>query len=111
MLMQNIYNYNQITHIAHVVTPRSLIFFPYLSSVFNFITELEDPLMLTRNNQITAEALVCRNLFRLISSVYSQLLLLYINFVLGASVDTCFNMRVMLFMTDISVSVRSEIAL
>ena len=106
MLMQNIYN--KMTYTDHV-TPRSLIFF--YTSVFNFITELEDLLILTRNNQITAEALICRTLFRLISIMYSQLLLLYTNFVLGASVDTCFNMCVMLLMTDISVSVHSEIAL
>lgn len=91
--------------------PCSLIFFLYLSSVFNFITELEDLLILTRNNQITADALICRTLFRLISAMYSQLLLLYVDFVLGASVDTCFNMCVMLFMTDMSVAVHSEIAL
>lgn len=73
--------------------------------------ELEDLLILTRNNQITAEALICRTLLRLISTMYAQLLLLYIDFVLGASVGTCFNMLVMLFTTDIFVSVYSEIAL
>lgn len=72
--------------------------------------ELEVLLILTRNNQIMAEALICRILFRLVSTVYSKLLLLYIGFVLGVSVDTCFSMRVM-FTTDIPVSVHSEIAL
>jgi len=91
--------------------PCSLIFFLYLSSVFNFITELEDLLIFTRHNQITVEALICRTLFRLISTMYSQLLLLYVDFVFGASVDICFKMHVMLFMTDLSVSVHSEIAL
>lgn len=110
MLMQNIYNYNKMTYTDHVVTPHSLIFF-YTYLQYLTFTELEVLLILTRNNQIMAEALICRTLFRLISTVYSKLLLLYIGFVLGVSVDTCFNMHVMLFMTDIPVSVHSEIAL
>lgn len=34
--MQNNYNYNKMTYTDHVITPYSLIFFLYLSAVFNF---------------------------------------------------------------------------
>lgn len=43
--------------------------------------------------------------------MYSQLLLFYVDFVIGASVDTCFAIGVVLFMKDLSVLAHSEIAL
>lgn len=66
VFMQNIYN--KMLYADHVVTLCSVFFFLYSSLVFNFGTDLEDLLILVRSNQITAEALICRTLFRLIGT-------------------------------------------